>query len=116
MNQLNRVELVGIVGNVRVQEYDGTKLARIGLATNYAYKDREGTCVIETAWHNIIAWEGRNIPDLLAIRKGSKLHLFGRIRYQRYTGVDGIERSSTEIITNKMEIVGDEKTVLKMED
>ena len=55
------------------------------------------------------------MPDFLAIKKGNKLHLFGRIRYQRYTGVDGIERYSTDILANKMEIVGDDKTVLKME-
>ena len=70
MEQLNRVELKGIVGNVRIQTYDENKMARIGLATNFAYKDREGTAVIDTSWHNVIAWEGRNIQGLDKIEKG----------------------------------------------
>ena len=42
MEQLNRIELKGVVGNVRIQDFNESRMARIGLATNYAYKDREG--------------------------------------------------------------------------
>ena len=59
MEQLNRIELKGIVGNVRIQTFDESRMARIGLATNYAYKDRDGAAVIDTSWHNIIA-----VPEL----------------------------------------------------
>ena len=47
MEQLNRIELKGVVGNVRIQDFNESRMARIGLATNYAYKDREGVAVIE---------------------------------------------------------------------
>ena len=107
MEQLNRVELRGIVGNVRIQTYDENKVARIGLATNFAYKDREGTAVIDTSWHNVIAWEGRNIQGLEKIEKGTKLHVLGRIRYQKFTGVDGVERVGTDILASEVEIIDD---------
>ena len=107
MEQLNRVELQGIVGNVRIQTYDENKMARIGLATNFAYKDREGAAVIDTSWHNVIAWEGRNIQGLDKIGKGAKLHVFGRIRYQNYTGVDGIDRVGTDILASQIQIIDD---------
>ena len=107
MEQLNKVELKGIVGNVRVQTFDESRMARIGLATNYAYKDREGVAVIDTSWHNVIAWEGRNIPSLENIGKGTKLHVLGRIRYQNYTGVDGIDRTSTDIVASHIKIIED---------
>ena len=107
MEQLNRVELKGIVGNVRIQTYDDNKMARIGLATNFAYKDREGTAVIDTSWHNVIAWEGRNIQGLDKIGKGTKLHVLGRIRYQNYTGVDGIDRTGTDILASQIKIIDD---------
>ena len=107
MEQLNKVELKGIVGNVRIQTYDDNKMARIGLATNFAYKDREGTAVIDTSWHNVIAWEGRNIQDLDKIGKGTKLHVLGRIRYQNYTGVDGIDRTGTDILASQIKIIDD---------
>jgi single-strand DNA-binding protein len=107
MEQLNKVELKGVVGNVRIQTYDENRMARIGLATNYAYKDREGTAVIDTSWHNVIAWEGRNIQGLEKIGKGTKLHVIGRIRYQNYTGVDGIDRVGTDILANQIQIIDD---------
>lgn len=107
MEQLNRVELKGIVGNVRIQTYDESKMARIGLATNFAYKDREGTAVIDTSWHNVVAWEGRNIQGLDKIEKGTKLHVLGRIRYQNYTGVDGIDRVGTDILASQIKVIDD---------
>ncbi len=107
MEQLNRVELRGIVGSVRIQTYDESKMARIGLATNSAYKDREGAAVIDTSWHNVIAWEGRNIQGLDKIGKGTKLHVLGRIRYQNYTGVDGIDRTGTDILASQIKIIDD---------
>ena len=107
MEQLNKVELKGVVGNVRIQTYDENRMARIGLATNYAYKDREGTAVIDTSWHNVIAWEGRNIQGLEKIGKGTRLHVIGRIRYQNFTGVDGIDRVGTDILANQIQIIDD---------
>ena len=107
MEQLNKVELKGIVGSVRIQTYEESRMARIGLATNYAYKDREGTAVIDTSWHNVIAWEGRNIQGLEKIGKGTKLHVIGRLRYQNYTGVDGIDRVGTDILANQVQSIDD---------
>lgn len=107
MEQLNKVELRGIVGSVRIQTFDDNRMARIGLATNFAYKDREGTAVIDTSWHNVIAWEGRNIQNLEKIEKGTKLRVIGRIRYQNYTGLDGVDRTGTDILANQIQIIED---------
>lgn len=107
MEQLNRIELRGVVGNVRIQDFNESRMARIGLATNYAYKDREGAAVIDTSWHNVIAWEGRNIQGLNRIGKGTKLHVLGRIRYQNYTGVDGVDRVGTDIVASQIKIIDD---------
>lgn len=105
MEFLNKVELRGIVGNIRVQEYGDSKLARIAVATNYAYKDRDGGVVLDTSWHNVIAWEGRNIQCLNQIQKGTPVCVEGRIRYQKYTDFQGVEHDTTEIIASKVEIV-----------
>lgn len=107
MEQLNRIELRGVVGSVRLQTFEDSRMARISLATNYAYKDRDGTAVIDTSWHNVIAWEGRNIRDLDKITKGTKLQVQGRLRYQKYTGVDGVDRIATDVLANRMSIVND---------
>ncbi len=107
MEQLNKIELRGVVGGVRFQTYEDNMMARINLATNYAYKDREGTAVIDTSWHSVVAWEGRNIQGLKRIGKGTKLHVIGRLRYQKYTGTDGVDRVATDILANRLAIIED---------
>ena len=98
MEQLNRIELRGVVGSIRMQTFDDNRMARIGLATNYAYKDRDGTAVIDTSWHNVVAWEGRNIQGLQQINKGTKLYV---------TGLDGVDRVGTDILANRIQIIDD---------
>lgn len=111
MEQLNRIELRGVVGNVRVMTFDENKMAQISLATNYAYKDRDGTAVIDTSWHHIVAWEGRNVQQLEKIGKGSRLYVQGRVRYRNYTGVDGVDRVATEILASRLNILSDDDSM-----
>ena len=49
---INRVELQGIVGTSRVSDLGEKKVVNFSLATNYAFKDRQGSSLIETTWHN----------------------------------------------------------------
>lgn len=115
MEQLNRIELRGNVGSVRLQTYEGNQMAHLTLATNVAYKDRDGAAIIETTWHNISAWEGRNIQNLDCISKGSKLYVQGRLRTQKYIGADGVERTSTDVLANRLVLIdGDEPLQYEM--
>lgn len=109
MEQLNRIELRGNVGSVRLQNYEGGRVARINVATNVAYKDREGTPVIETTWHNVTAWEGKGIQDLDHIDKGAKVYVQGRLRMQKFVGSDGIEHSVTDILANRVVLLEGEE-------
>lgn len=111
MEQLNKVELKGIVGNIRLQDFEDCAMARFSVATNFAYKSPDGNYVVDTTWHNCLAWS-TSVPKntLKLIQKGSKVHLFGRIRYQKYMGVDGIDRTSTDIMVSKLAILDDETT------
>lgn len=109
MEQLNKVELRGNVGSVKLQTGANNKGARITLATNSAYHDKDGAPVIDTQWHNIVAWEGRNIQGLDRIQKGDKLYALGRLRYQKYTGQDGVERIQTDILASKIVLIEDDE-------
>lgn len=109
MEQLNRIELRGNVGTVRLQTYDGITMARLTLATNVAFKDRDGAAVIETTWHNISAWEGRGVQNLENIAKGSKLYVQGRLRMQKYTGADGIERTAPDVLASRLVIIDNDE-------
>ena len=55
MEQINRIVLRGNVGNVKLQNVGNSEVIRFSLATNYAFKGKDGNPVIETTWHNITA-------------------------------------------------------------
>lgn len=109
MEQINRIELRGTVGSARVQVINGHQVARVTLVTNFVYKSREGEPVIETMWHNISLWDGKGIDDLTKIVKGSKLQVTGRLRSQRYTDMDGVERVTYEVTANKAALIENEE-------
>ena len=111
MEQLNKIELRGTVGSIRLQNYNNANVAHLTLVTNYAYKDKDGAPVIETTWHNVTAWEGREIRDLSSIEKGSKLYVLGRMRTQKYTLADGTDRYSFEVIARRIVIIGEDQSL-----
>ena len=104
MEQLNRVELRGTVGSVYVKDFGNTRCVNFSVATNYCFKDREGCPVIETTWHRVIAWESQDTADAFKMKKGDSAHVLGRLRIQRYTGADGAERQTVEIVANKIHL------------
>ena len=108
MEQINKIELRGLVGNVKLQVVGEKKVARFTVATSMAYNDKNGAAVIETQWHNVNAWEGKYISCLDKLRKGDKVGLIGRMRYTKFTGNDGQEHTSTEILASRLIIIEDE--------
>ena len=94
MEQLNRIELRGNVGNVRLSNVGESLVARFSLATNFMYKGREGDAVIETTW--------KGMPDLKKIEKGKPLYVCGRLRTSRFTGNDGTEKQVYEVVASKI--------------
>lgn len=81
------------------------RVYRFTLATSRAYKDKNGTAVIETTWHQVVAWENDNMPDLSQIDKGSKLYVSGRIRNQKYLNSEDVEKQVVEVVANRVVFV-----------
>ena len=106
MEQLNRIEIRGNVGNVNILKVGNGRVAHFSVATNFAYKGRNGEPVIETTWHYVTAWEGnKGIPSLDIIEKGFPIYVTGRLKMQKYTGQDGIDKTSYEVIAYSIEKV-----------
>ena len=101
---LNRVEIKGRINDVRITEFSETSMARLSVGTDYAYKDITGNPVIESTWHSIVVWEGKaaSKETIKSLAKGDAVHVIGRIRMQRYTAVDGSERSQPEILAHSL--------------
>ena len=105
MEQLNRIEIRGNVGNVRIQNVGGKNVAKLTVATSMAYKAQDGCPVIETTWHNVTAYEGKDIRDLNKLERGSRVYVTGRMRNQRYTDAAGESRNFCEVLANTLSIL-----------
>lgn len=106
MESLNKVELVGMVGNVRSDHIGESNIYRFSIATSYAYRDREGSPVIETTWHNC-TYFSKEEKD---IKRGDNLRVFGRIQAQKYIDITGKESETYRILVNRIESI--KKTIL----
>lgn len=105
MEQINRIEIVGLVGNIRTNTVAGSLVANFSVATNYVYKGRDGNPLLETVWFSVCAWEGRNMPDLTRIRKGAPVRVTGRVRLRSYTNAEGLEKQEIEVKAGTVELL-----------
>lgn len=102
MEHINQVHIVGRVGNVRSSQVGESNVANFSVVTEFFYKAKDGSAVVEDTWLNVVAWEGRNIPNLLPLGKGVLVDIHGRLRQVKYTGTDGLEKSFYEVVANRM--------------
>lgn len=99
----NKVQLIGNTGNAPEVKTlpSGKKLARFSIATSEAYKNDNGERVVDTQWHNIIAWG--KVAELVEqlVKKGTEIAIEGKLTHNSYTDAQGIKRYNTEIVTNE---------------
>ena len=98
--QLNKVELVGIVGDCRTNTINNKAYARFSLASSRLDIDEEGNRVIEITWLQCSTF---NVPEGLG--KGSNVKVSGRLRNQKYVDEKGDVHYSTEIFAQSVEIL-----------
>ena len=106
MEHINRIELQGLVGTVRTNEYNGTKVSNFTLATEILSKAREGA-VSETTWHNVVVWESKDNPDVHRIAKGMPVNVIGRLRTSKVTNMEGVEKTYYEVLASRVKILRD---------
>ena len=104
MEFINRIELVGVVGRVHKQTFSNRTVANFSVVTEYSFKDKTGGAIVETTWHNVIAWQNGEMP-LDLIEKGSHVCVHGRLRCRKYTSESGESRTSYEIIASGVNIL-----------
>lgn len=96
---VNKVTLIGNLGADPELQYtsDGTAVVNISLATTERWKDADGNPKEKTEWHRLFMFG--NAAEALAkyLKKGSKLHVEGTIRYQSYDDNEGNTKYITKI-------------------
>jgi single-strand DNA-binding protein len=73
-----------------------------GLATNRNWTTDTGEKREETEYHRIVAWDKLAEVCSQYLKKGRKVYVEGRLQSRTYTGQDGIEKFSTEIVLDEM--------------
>ncbi|MBU6403264.1 single-stranded DNA-binding protein [Metallibacterium scheffleri] len=106
---VNKVILVGNLGAdpERRATAGGTSVTSLRIATSESWKDKQtGEQQERTEWHRVKLF-GR-LGDIAAeyLRKGRQVYIEGSLRTDKYTDKEGVERYSTDIIANEMQMLG----------
>ena len=102
---VNKVTLVGNLGRdpeVRTMD-DGGKIVQLSLATSESWKDKNsGERNEKTEWHRVVIFNealGKVAEQYL--RKGSTVYLEGQLQTRKWTGKDGVEKYTTEVVLQR---------------
>lgn len=106
---INKVILVGNLGADPEMRHtgSGTAVTTLNVATSESWTDKQsGEKVEKTEWHRVKMF-GR-LAEIAGeyLKKGRQVYIEGSLRTDKYTGKDGIERYSTDIIANEMQMLG----------
>jgi single-strand DNA-binding protein len=105
---VNKVILVGNLGNDPEVKYtqSGMAVTSLSLATTSVRKDKDGNQQERTEWHRVKLFGKLGEIAGEYLKKGRQVYIEGSIRYDKYTGPDGVEKYFTDIIADEMQMLG----------
>ena len=108
MAGVNKVIILGHLGRDVEMRYQpsGGAIANFSIATSEAFKDKDGNKQERTEWHRIVLF-GRTAEIAGEyLRKGSMAYVEGRLQTRKWTDKEGAERYTTEIVGDRLQLVG----------
>ena len=102
---VNKVILVGNLGRdpeIRFTQ-SGQKIANFSVATSERWKDKSsGEKREKTEWHRVVVFDEK-LADIVEkyVKKGSKVYLEGSMQTRKWTGNDGVEKYTTEVVLQR---------------
>ncbi len=109
MASVNKVIIVGNLGRDPETRYmpNGEAVTNIAVATTESWKDKSSGEKKElTEWHRITFY--RKLAEIAGqyLKKGSQVYIEGRLQTRKWTDKENIERYTTEIIADTMQMLG----------
>ncbi len=108
MAGVNKVILVGRLGmEPEIKSFEnGSKVARLRIATTESYTNKEGQRIEQTEWHTVTMW--RHLADFAEkyLTKGSLVYIEGKLRTRTWKDAEGNDRFNTEIEALSMQMLG----------
>ncbi|MCO5112311.1 MAG: single-stranded DNA-binding protein [Burkholderiaceae bacterium] len=109
MASVNKVIIVGNLGrDPEMRTFpSGDQVANVTIATTDKWKDKQSGEMREaTEWHRVV-FHGR-LAEIVGqyLRKGSQVYVEGSLRTRKWTDQSGVEKYSTEIRADQMQMLG----------
>ena len=109
MASINKVILVGNLGRDPEVRYtpDNNAITNISVATTDRYKDKHtGEQKEITEWHRVVFFN--RLAEIAGeyLKKGSQVYIEGRLRTRKWTDQAGVDKYTTEIIADQMQMLG----------
>lgn len=106
---VNKVILIGNLGRDPEVRYsaNGQAIANVTMATSESWKDKtSGEKQERTEWHRIVFF-GR-LAEIAGeyLKKGAQIFVEGRMQTRKWQDKDGLDRYTTEIVANEMQMLG----------
>lgn len=105
---INKVILVGNLGTDPEIRYmpTGGAVANLTIATSESWTDKQtNEKKDQTEWHRVVIYQ--RLAEIAGeyLRKGSKVYIEGRLRTRKWQDQQGVERYTTEIIANELQML-----------
>lgn len=100
MLSINKVHIIGnLTRDPEIKDTANGRLARLGVATNRRYRDKDGQMQDATQFHDVVVFQERLI-DVIEnyCEKGTQVSVEGTLEHRSYDDKDGIKRNVTEIV------------------
>ncbi len=109
MASVNKVSIGGNLGrDPEMRSFpSGDQVANVTIATTDKWKDKQtGEMREATEWHRVV-FNGR-LAEIVGqyLRKGSQVYVEGSLRTRKWTDQAGVEKYSTEIRADQMQMLG----------
>jgi len=106
---INKVILVGNLGadpETRAMP-SGSTVANLRIATSESWRDKQsGEQQERTEWHRVVLFGRLGEVAAEYLKKGSQVYIEGSLRTRKWQDKQGVERYSTEIVGNDMQMLG----------
>jgi single-strand DNA-binding protein len=109
MAAVNKVILVGNLGRDPETRFspNGGAICNVSIATTRNWKDKaSGEKREETEWHRVVFFD--RLAEIAGeyLRKGRPVYVEGRLKTRKWQDKEGVERFTTEIIAEEMQLLG----------
>jgi len=108
MASFNKVILLGNLTRDPEIRYTpkGSAVCDLGVAVNRQYTLDNGEKREEVTYVDVVLWA--RLAEIAGeyLKKGRSVYIEGRLQTRKYTDKDGVEKYSTEIVADRMQLLG----------